>query len=50
MTISITFPKSNFSVWVQLKVVSVQASGPHGVVAPGPGYVCNENKEEEHDQ
>lgn len=45
MTISITFPKSNLSVWVQRQVVSVQVSGPHGVVASGPGYVCSKKKQ-----
>lgn len=34
-----TFPSSNFSVWVQEQSVSLQVSGPHGIMAPGPGYV-----------
>lgn len=40
MTISITFPRSSLRVWVQEQRVPVQVSGPQGVVAPGPGYVC----------
>lgn len=38
-TISMTFPSSNFSVWVQEQSVSLQVSDPHGIMAPGPGYV-----------
>lgn len=42
MTISITFPRSSLSVGVQAQRVPVQVSGPHCVVAPGPGNVCIE--------